>query len=34
MGDDDPRFRWRRLHGLSQEVEACIAGCVIHDHLV
>ena len=29
MGDDDPRVRWHWLHGVSAEVDAGIARCLI-----
>jgi hypothetical protein len=32
MGHDDPRPRWRRIHGLSPEGKASIDGRVIEDN--
>jgi len=32
MANDDPRFRWRWVHGISPEVKASIDGRLIHDH--
>jgi hypothetical protein len=34
LGHDDLRFCWRRLHGLSSEVEASFDGRLIYDHQI
>jgi hypothetical protein len=34
MGHDDPWLRWRRLHGVSTQVEIRIDTRLIHDHRI
>jgi len=33
LGDDDPRLRWRWLHGISPEIKAGVEGRLVRDHM-